>query len=212
MIDSPMLIPIAALGLAATIQYFLGVKQNRWLGKAMSVQAEDTLKPKDTNYVNIGGAIGYNFVYKLREPWKEVKGSFTFFPRHSLLYMPFSLLIGNSDRFFINLFTDRRLAGEGHIIEKGHLRRTKIDGLDKMEQEVVQLAGRTFILLWHKKDKEDLNIALRRTLEAMPDPISLSHFCCFDDNKTFFLYLKPRKGKIEDNLKKFLELCPEYFR
>ncbi|HQQ31797.1 MAG TPA: hypothetical protein PLO10_06215, partial [Rectinema sp.] len=88
---------IFALGVVATIQYFLGVKKNRWMGKNLSSQAEGILKPKDTDYVNIGGAIGYNFAYKLKEPWKNAKGTFTLFPRHSLLYMPISLVVGNCD-------------------------------------------------------------------------------------------------------------------
>jgi len=86
---------IFALGVVATIQYFLGVKKNRWMGKNLSSQAEGILKPKDTDYVNIGGAICYNFAYKLKEPWKNAKGTFTLFPRHSLLYMPISLVVGN---------------------------------------------------------------------------------------------------------------------
>lgn len=207
--ETAYLIPLLILGIAGSAQYYLGTKKNKWLGKQMSIQAERVLSPKETEYVNIGGVIGYNYVYKLRDVWKEAKGSFTFIPRHSLLYLPFTFLIGNHDRFFINLFTDKKLAGEGHIIEKGHLNRAKIDGIEHMEREQVTLAGKTFILLWRNGN---LKAALKRTLEALPEPATLSHFCCFDDNKTFFLYLKPVKGNIEANLKKFLELCPEYFR
>jgi len=207
--ETVYLIPLLLLGIAGSAQYYLGTKKNKWLGKQMSIQAERVLSPKETEYVNIGGVIGYNFVYKLRDAWKEAKGSFTFIPRHSLLYLPFTLLIGNHDRFFINLFTTKKLAGEGHIIEKGHLSRAKIDGVERMEREEIAYAGKTFILLWRNGD---LKSALKRTLEALPEPATLSHFCCYDDNKTFFLYLKPVKGAIEANLKKFLELCPEYFR
>jgi hypothetical protein len=46
----------------------------------------------------------------------------------------------------------------------------------------------------------------------MPDLASLSHFCCYRDNRTFFLYLKPHKGRIAGNLKAFIEQCPRYFR
>lgn len=207
--ETTYLIPLLLLGIAGSTQYFLGSKKNRWLGKQMSIQAENVFKPKDTEYVNIGGVIGHNFIYKLRDPWKEAKGSFIFIPRHSLLYVPFSYLIGSRDRFLFNLFTDKKLAGEGHIVEKSHLRRTKIDGIAQMEREEIECGGKTFVLLW--RDAAML-AALKRTLEAMPDPATLAHFCCYDDNKTFFLYLKPRKGAIEANLKKFLELCPEYFR
>lgn len=207
--NSALVTAIAALGLAATIQYFLGTKKNRWLGKRMSAQAEDVFSPKESTYVNIGGAIGYNFVYKLREPWKEIKGTFTLFPRHSLLYMPFSLAIGGADRFYLNIFTDKKLAGEGHIVSKPHLRKAKIEGLESMDKEEATLGGRTFLLAW---ENDEVKAALQKTLEAMPDPASLAHFCCFAKNKTFFLYLKPAKGEISANLKAFTDSCPRFFR
>jgi hypothetical protein len=207
--DTMLVFAISILGIGATIQYFFGVKKNRWLGKSMSSQAESIFEPKDMEYINIGGAIGFNVAYKLREPWKEAKGTFTLFPRHSLLYMPMSLLIGSSDRYYLNLYADRKLAGEGHIIEKKHLRKAKIEGVGEMNKEEVERAGKTFYLYWRHGDLKD---ALLRTLDGMPDPASLAHFCCFGDNKTFFIYLKPSKGKISGNLKAFLELCPHYFR
>ncbi|HBK58709.1 MAG TPA: hypothetical protein DDZ37_05075 [Spirochaetaceae bacterium] len=204
-----LLFAIAALGVATTIQYFFGLKKNRWLGKTISMQAENLLTPKNKEYVNIGGAIGHNFTYKLREPWKEAKGTFTLFPRHSLLYMPFSLLIGGSDRFFLNLYTDRKLVGEAHIIEKAHLKRAKIEDLNEMHSERQERGGKTFFLYWRYADLREMLLA---TLDAMPNPSSLSHFCCYRDNKTFFLYLKPSKGEIAGNLKAFMEQCPHYFR
>jgi len=204
-----LLFAIIFLGLSATIQYFFGVKKNRWLGKTMSAHAEKVFEPKETEYVNIGGAIGYNFTYKLREPWKEVKGTFTLFPRHSLLYMPISLLIGSTDRYYLNLFTSRKLAGEGHVIEEKHLRKAKIAGMEEMQKEEIQRNGATFYLLWRHAELKE---ALLKTLDAMPDPASLAHFCCFDENKTFFLYLKPSKGNIAGNLKAFMHACPQYFR
>jgi hypothetical protein len=203
-------IPLLALGAAGSAQYILGSKKNRWLGKQMSLQAERVFEPKDKEYVNIGGVLGYNFVHKLRDPWKEAKGTFVFIPRHSLLYLPFSYyLIGNRDRFYVNLFTDKKLVGEGHIVEKRYLRRVKIDGLAEMNREEVEAGGTSFVLLWRN---EEVLPVLRRSLAAMPDPSTLTHFCCFSDNKNFYLFLKPKKGELEANLKKFLDLCPEYFR
>ena len=140
------LIPLLLLGAAGSIQYFLGTKKNRWLGHRMSQQAERLLNPKDTEYVNIGGAIGYHFKYKLRDPWTSAKGSYTFIPRHSLLYVPFTYLLGNRDRFVINIFTDKKLISEGHIIEKGHLKRAKIDGEGVWQERDVRTED--FVLLW----------------------------------------------------------------
>ncbi|HWP68699.1 MAG TPA: hypothetical protein VN437_05305, partial [Rectinemataceae bacterium] len=80
-----------------------------------------------------------------------------------------------------------------------------------MKKEEIEKAGKTFYLFWRHGDLKE---ALSRTLDAMPDPATLAHFCCFDDNKTFFLYLKPAKakGEIFGNLKAFVDLCPQYFR
>lgn len=203
------IIGIGALGVGATIQYFLGMKKNRWLSGRLSSQAEEVFHPANTEYVNIGGTIGYNFTYRLREPWRNAKGTFTFFPRHSLLYMPISLVIGGSDRYYVNIFTEKRLLGEGHIVEKKHLRRAKIDDLDQMQREEIQQGGKSFVLLWRHAD---LREKLAKTLAAMPDVSILTHFCCYDDNKTFFLYLKPKKGEIAASLKKFEELAGDFFK
>ena len=203
------LIPLLLLGAAGSLQYFLGTKKNRWLGHRMSQQSEKLLKPKDTEYINIGGAIGYHFKYKLRDPWSSAKGSYTFIPRLSLLYVPFTYMMGNRDRFVMNIFTDKKLIGEGHIIEKNHLKHAKIDGEWSMSKEEVARGGKTFVLLWRQ---EAILSTLKRTFETFPEPESLTHFCCFDDNKTFFIYLKPFKGEIENNLKHFLSVCPEYFK
>lgn len=207
--DTLLILAISALGLAATIRYFFGVKKNRWLGKKMSSQAESVFEPKDKEYVNIGGAIGFNFTYKLRDPWKEMKGTFTLFPRHSLIYMPISLLIGGADRFFANLYCEKKLAGEAHLVESRHLRRAKIEGLESMERKETIKDGKTFVLLWRNGNLES---ALRRTLEQFPDTGSLNHFCCFGETKSFFIYLKPRKGEVEANLKAFVKAASEYFR
>ena len=70
----------------------------------MSGALEELLKPGNTNYVNIGGSIGYNFAYSLSGDWTKAKGTMTLNARHSLLYLPFSLLLGVRDRFYVNIF------------------------------------------------------------------------------------------------------------
>ena len=89
-----LLAGIIALAIAATGAYFFGRRKNKALAGIMSKEAEKVLHAKSTEYVNIGGSIGYNFTYKLPEPWTEAKGTMTFMPRQSLLYVPFSYLIG----------------------------------------------------------------------------------------------------------------------
>ena len=56
------LVALVVLAIAATAQYYLGTKKNRVLTSRMSGALEELLKPGNTNYVNIGGTIGYNVI------------------------------------------------------------------------------------------------------------------------------------------------------
>lgn len=198
-----LLSALVILALAATAQYYLGTKKNRVIAAAISKGAEEVLKPTMTNYVNIGGAIGHNFSYSLSGGvWTSAKGTMTLCPRHSLLYLPFSRLLGfGVDRFFINLFTKKKLRGEGHVLCAGELKRAKIDGLAEMERREVEAAGKRFVLLWRGAD---LSGELEALLRAMPDPKRLRHFCAYADNKTFFLKTYPAAGNVRDDLKALL--------
>ena len=195
---NPLLVgAIAALGIAATVQYFLGVAQNRRIVARMSSEAERTLAPVDTEYVNIGGAIGHNFTFRLKGPWTEAKGAMVLSPRQSLLYLPFSRLVGFRDRFFANLYTKDKLRAEMHLVEAGHLRRARIDGIERMERRELRRNGRRFVVL--SAPKSDASV-LERALESVPDPGILRHFCCYPDNRTAFVYLAPRRGEIGPTL------------
>ncbi len=179
------------LALAATYGYFRGRKKNQWMCGWISRELEDVLKPRDKDYVNIGGTIGYNFTYKLRPPLTEAKGTYTLLPRQSILYFPISKLIARHDRFYMNIFVSWKLAGEGHIISEYYFKhmRTPIAGMNKMKRETAEIGGRRFILLW---DKGSVSTPLKKLLESLPNPEILLHFCCYRDNNTFFLHLVPK--------------------
>jgi len=189
--------PIIILAVLSTIAYFFGAKKNRWLSSILSRQAEEVFKPTNTNYVNIGGAIGYNFTYSLPGPYTNAKGTMTLSPRHSLLYLPFSLLLGMRDRYFINLFTKAKFLGEGHIITESYLRKTTMEGLATMERGEVRKGNQRFILLWRGAKLES---ELEKILDAIPDPRTLRHFCAYPETKTFHIHVNPKNGQIKDLL------------
>ena len=70
-------------------------------------------------------------------------------------------------------------------------------GIERMERREVRKGGKRFVMLW--KGKDDTRV-LDETLEALPDPSVLRHFCCFPDNRTVFFYLVPRKGELGEAL------------
>ena len=188
---------LVILALIATASYFYGTKKNRWIASVLSKSTEAVLKPITANYVNIGGNIGYNFSFALSDPYASAKGTFTMSPRHSLLYLPFSLLLGVRDRFFVNIFTKKRIRGEGHLVQASYLKRANIAGCDEMDRRETERNGRRFILLWRGAD---LSADLEKILESVPEPQRLRHFCAYPDTKTFFIHDLPKNGDIGGNL------------
>ena len=184
--NSYTLFAIVVLALVSTGAYFLGTKKNRWIASTLTKGLEEVLKPLNSNYVNIGGSIGYNFAYSLPNPYTSAKGTITLSPRHSLLYLPFSLLIGVRDRFFVNVFTKKKLRGEGHIVEAGWLKKANITGMEQMERRDVQKGTKSFVLLW------------------------LRHFCSYPETRTFFIHGLPKQGSVRGNLEAVVVRLPGF--
>jgi len=191
------LVALIALALFATGAYFYGTKKNRWIASRLTKELEGLLKPRSTNYVNIGGNIGYNFVYAMPEPFASAKGTITLSPRHSVLYLPFSLLLGVRDRYFINVFVKQKFRGEAHLVAAKHLRKAKIEGMDAMDRRDVERDGKRFVLLWKGAD---LSAELGKVLESLPDTSGFKHFCAYPETKTFFLHGNPRGASLGGNL------------
>jgi len=199
---------LVVLAVVSTGAYYLGTKKNRWIISRISGQLEEALKPRTTNYVNIGGVIGYNFSYALPAPYTSAKGTITMSPRHSLLYLPVSKLLGVGDRFFVNIFTKKKIKGEAHIVDARYLSKANIDGLDSMERRELEAGGKKFILLWRKRD---MSSALESTLSSIDDASSLRHFCAYPETGTFFIHLRPKAGRIADTVQALVKRFPEFF-
>jgi hypothetical protein len=205
-----LLAGIIALAIAATGAYFFGRRKNRALAGMMSKDAEMVLHAKSTEYINIGGSIGYNFIYKLAEPWTEAKGTMTFIPRQSLLYMPFSWLIGARDRFYINLYTKRKLIGEGHLLSLAYYRKNGgvIENKDSLTMEEYWAGSSQIVLLYE-------NASMARALKSLADGMSgierLRHFCVYPANKTVFLFLHPVAGVVAPVLQSLVSRLDMFF-
>ncbi len=198
---------LVVLAIAATAQYYLGTKKNRFISSRISRDLEELLKPSSTNYVNIGGSIGYNFAFALSGNWSKAKGTMTLNARHSLLYLPLSLLLGVRDRFFMNIFTKKRLRGEAHLVESSYLRRANIEGLESMSRMEAEAGGKRFTLLWKGAD---LSAELRGVLESLAEPERLRHFCSYPETKTFFMHLRPKEGRVRDDLAAVMKRLPDF--
>jgi hypothetical protein len=201
----PYILPLILLALVTTGGYFWGRKKNRWIGAWIARETEAALRPKETEYVNIGGCIGYHFTYALAAPFREAKGTFTLLPRHSLLYLPISILIRRHDRFYLQIFTDERLPGEGHILREDYYLKDKdrIAGAEAMRRDRVVMGGRAYVLLWKHSGVDRRLRRLVERLEGRGD--TLLHVCCYPGNRNFFLYVAPVHGRLEPLLRAVVE-------
>jgi hypothetical protein len=205
----PYIFWLVILGLFTTFGYFRGKKKNAWISGWISTETERILKPKETEYTNFGGTIGYNFLYRLREPLREAKGTFTLLPRHSILYLPISLVISRHDRYYLTIFTHKKLIGEGHIINSAYFgkMRTTIDRLESFQRAVVEAGGRKYILLW---DRKPVEVLLRKLVEKAGTRDTLLHFCCYRDNRNFFLHAVPRHDDLGGLLGDVMQALPSF--
>ncbi|MCX7655684.1 MAG: hypothetical protein N2Z76_04070 [Treponemataceae bacterium] len=205
------LIPLTLLAIFLVIRYFFGMKKNRWLASLIAQKTEKVFHPVDTTYVNIGGAIGYHFTYTLTKPFKKIEGTFTFLPRQSALYLPFALLLGAHDRYYLTIHSEVPLLGEGHIIEKVYYRKvaSSIQGIENFHREeresIIDRKGRkrSYILLWDQSTVHEKLLLLFNNLEEIA---LLYHLCVYPENRHFYIFIKPHYRKIET----FLQSCWAY--
>lgn len=190
------ILPLLLLAIYAIANYFRGMKKNKWISGFIASETESILKPKDTEYVNIGGAIGYNFTYTLQEPFSTAKGTFALIPRQSAFYMPVVLLLGSKDRYYLTIFTTKKLAGEGHIIEERYFRKISqtITGIESLQQERIQKGKRSYVILW---DAPKLQERLHKVLDEAEELHLLRHFCVYRDNSNFYIFMEPKRHGIE---------------
>lgn len=208
---NPVIYLLIALAFGTTLGYMSGKKKNKLLGETIGRTVEDLLNPVKTEYVNIGGVMGHNFTFALKTPFTEAKGTFTLLPRHSILYLPLSLLISRHDRFYLNLFTEKDLLGEGHIIAEKYFPRMRVDiaGVDKLRKATVLKDNISFILLF---DNPHLEKRLTGLLEDTPMVKDLLHFCCYGKNKNFFIHLIPRKETLAPLMEGIYRHLPEMMK
>ena len=90
--------------------YFWGVKQNKKITQKIFFSLEEIFKPVEKKITAIGGSIGYHATFILNHPRiNKIDLTLVLLPRHSLLWLPFSLLIFRHDRLRITAFLTQPL-------------------------------------------------------------------------------------------------------
>lgn len=163
--------------------YYRGGKKNLRILKATAGMLEETLRPADKTYTWLGGTIGFRAEYRV-SGFEKVEALVTVLPRQSLLYMPFALLRGSSDRLEIIFFLKNSIDSELHIIKQSELKQAP--ALKKRSlMEVDAPVPEGYSILASRPDSATLKGILRKK-----DSFFTSHLChlaLVPERKTLFM-------------------------
>lgn len=202
-----LLVVVLTFGSAAAGVF--GVRKNRRLAHDISRVLEAVFRPLETKYTNIGGLVGYHFRFALPEPPGELTGTMTFLPRHTVLYLPFSLLAGRQDRLSLELELTSSPPGQGHIVEVKHYRHgwIHIDGEADMSRADVDREGTLFSIFYYNPLVRDRLAVL---IEKLPEHSSLRHFSYRASDRSCLIEVQPDPRTLQKTLTAILELLPAF--
>lgn len=198
---------LAGFALLAMLVYRIGRRRIAELARRYSTVLEDVLSPADTEYTNIGGLVGYHAIYTLSGPHvEEVRATFTFLPRHSLLFYPVSRLFLRQDRMFLTFRLKRPFTGEAHILERFLTRfpSHRIEGVESMHSASFRDArGRAFeVHSTGKKGKERITALF----DALP-PGVVRHLVFYPGNSTLYVFLRPGHPGFRETVVRLYDFC-----
>jgi hypothetical protein len=195
--SDPVLINIFILiSLFLTAGYFLGRRKNRAIAASAINAIFEMLKPDRREITNIGGLVGYHLRMSfISGSVESAFGTITLLPRHSLLYLPVSLLFRRFDRFFITLNLRRfPTTGSAHIFEErfysGHR-----EGVGKqLKRSPLQIGSLRFLAFYSAE--EDLAF-LKKLLNDIEDPSKLKEISIRPERGTVEILIVPTAGDNE---------------
>lgn len=189
-LTSELLLALMILAGAASYQFYKGRKLNLQLMDYYLRAIEEVVKPKDKDYVWLGGYIGFRAQYKIeRDNLRKFEYTLTLLPRHSLLYFPISLLTSRHDKLFIVARPYSTIKREAHIIQKGYYRlRPNIENEPLLQRDEVEVNGKRYELLFEKRRDAEL---LREFLAGFQKVANVKHVSLTPSTNVFYVFMKP---------------------
>lgn len=197
-ITQPVFYLFVAFSVLLTYGYFRGRRQNKEIFLSAFNDIMKVFKPDDQIFTNIGGAVGYhaNLFFKKKGAFlSQANATITMLPRHSWLYLPISKLIRKYDRLFIEMFPKNKPQEECHLIEEQYARfaGAKITETERLQKETVTWGKHTFYLYYETPETRS---GLMNFIEKTPDPGVIRHIAVVPDQKKYFIFMIPQKGRV----------------
>jgi hypothetical protein len=188
--------------------YRTGLARNRRLIVDTCRMTERVFQPIDTSYTNIGGVIGYNIAFKLVSPFISLEGVVTTSPRHTILYLPISRLLGRSDTLILSVAVESLPAGEAHLVavQPYSLGRIQLDDTDDMR--MTPIGDGTFAILSYNDIQES---RMRALFADLTDPSPLVHLGFYGKTGCFSIVVNPASPQTEQLLKEIRDALLDAF-
>jgi len=210
-VSSTLLFALMVVAALTSIQFYKGRKLNLQLMQHYLRAIEGIIKPKDKDYVWLGGYIGFRANYKVnRDNIRKFEYTLTLLPRHSLLYFPIALLTSRHDKLYFVIRPETQIKREAHLIQKGYYRlKPNIENEDFLQKEEVEIAGRKYEALYEKK--RDV-IKLKELVESLSNPHNVKHVSLTPKTNVFYILMKPEPDTIGGDVEKLLRFVNEKLR
>ncbi|AHF79753.1 hypothetical protein [Thermococcus paralvinellae] len=207
-VSPEVLMVIMILAGVASIQFFKGRKLNLMLMQHYLRAIEDIIKPKDKEYIWLGGYIGFRAHYKVNEGnIDKFEYTLTLLPRQSIFYMPISKLISRHDKLYIVIKPYSQIKREAHLIQKRYYRiKPKIEDEDLLQRHFIEVNGKQYEALFEKRRDVEL---LREFLQGFSKPENVKHISLTPKTNVFYILMKPEPETIQDDIKHIVRFVNE---
>ncbi|MBO8173648.1 MAG: hypothetical protein H0Z18_00165 [Thermococcus sp.] len=207
-VSPEFLMVLMVLAGVASIQFFKGRKLNLMLMQHYLRTIEDAIKPKDKEYVWLGGYIGFRAHYKVKEGnIDKFEYTLTLLPRQSIFYMPISKLISRHDKLYIVVRPYSQIKREAHLIQKRYYRiKPKIEEEELLQRDVLEVNGKQYEALFEKRRDAEL---LREFLQGFSKPENVKHVSLTPKTNVFYILMKPEPDTIEEDIKHIVRFVNE---
>jgi len=184
---------ILAISFAVAISYQIGHKKNLKLAKEFSLLLEEGLSPHEKEYIWLGGTVGFTANFKTKE-FKEIKIVYRLIPRQSLVWLPFSLLMGRKDTIQALFYLKRKPSQEFHLIKRAITNRPKIENIHNLKRESIKIFGEKFTILFQENPHvlNELKEHFRERLKK------IRHLAITPKNSVFYLHMDVKPSRQEE--------------
>lgn len=207
-VSPEVLMAIMVLAGVASIQFFKGRRLNLMLMQHYLRAIEEVIKPKDKEYVWLGGYIGFRAYYKVNEGnIDKFENTLTLLPRQSILYMPISKMISRHDKLYIVVRPYSQIKREAHLIQKRYYRiRPKIEDEELLQKDFIEVNGKQYEALFEKQRDVEL---LKDFLQGFSKPENVKHVALTPKTNVFYILMKPEPETIQDDIKHVVRFINE---